>query len=68
MKEQDKRDKHHKSESNPEKSFDAGKKGGKASTETTGQASNVLKASKITGNVGASGENRSGGGKQNEGR
>lgn len=43
----DPREEHHKSNSNPEKSFEAGKKGGKPSTETTGQSSDVLKGSKI---------------------
>jgi len=66
MKEQKDQGKHQGSKSNPEKSFEAGKKGGTASTETTGQSSNVLKGSKIVGNASSAEENQTRGGKQNK--
>lgn len=58
--------KHHESMSNPEKSFEAGKKGGKSSADTTGQASNILNASKIVGNADSSEKNNPKGGKQDK--
>ncbi|WP_018476812.1 hypothetical protein [Pontibacter roseus] len=65
-----KTDKPNESKSNPEKSFEAGKKGGKPSTEITGQASDVLKGSKIVNRTGgqSSGDDRNDQSQQDKGR
>ncbi|MCC9137612.1 hypothetical protein ACFSKU_09440 [Pontibacter silvestris] len=53
------RQQHHESMSNPEKSFEAGKKGGKPSTETSNQSSNVVNSPKTSGSSTSSGDNHS---------
>lgn len=65
MKEQEDQRKHHESNSNPEKSFEAGKKGGKPSMETSNQSSNTVNSPNSSGSSTSSGEHQSRVDKQN---
>jgi hypothetical protein len=55
----------HKSKSNPEKSFEAGKKGGTPSMETSNQSSNTVNSPNSSGSSTSSGEHQSRVDKQN---
>lgn len=65
MKEEKDQQKHHASKSNPEKSFEAGKKGGTPSMETSNQSSNTANSPNSSGSSTSSGEHHSRVDKQN---